>query len=46
LLISRKIENGPELIERFNRGMRRLKESGLHEQYISESLRGEYLPGK
>ncbi len=44
LLVSRKISNGRMLIVHFNRGLEKLKECGLYDQYLEESLRGEYIP--
>lgn len=44
LIISKKVKNGKELIERFNRGLKQLRKTGLYDQYEKESLRGEYVP--
>lgn len=44
LLISKKNPNAQDLIDRFNRGLRTLRESGKYDQYLNESLTGEYLP--
>lgn len=44
LLISRKNPRARELVARFNRGLAKLKESGLYEQYMAESNAGAYLP--
>lgn len=44
LLISKKAANGQELIDKFNQGLKKLRESGKYEQYITQSLMGEYLP--
>ncbi|MGL1863224.1 MAG: transporter substrate-binding domain-containing protein [Pseudodesulfovibrio sp.] len=44
LLISKDHTNGAQLIERFNQGLKIVRESGKYEQYEFESLRGDYLP--
>ncbi|WP_415906616.1 substrate-binding periplasmic protein [Neptuniibacter sp. QD72_48] len=44
LMLSRKVEKNKELIVLFNRGLKKLKESGKLEQYFKESQQGEYLP--
>lgn len=44
LLISKSTPNGQELITRFNKGLKELRESGRYEQFELESLKGEYLP--
>lgn len=44
LLISKRTDNAKELITRFNRGLKLLRESGQYEQYEVESLKGKYLP--
>ena len=46
LLFSRKHPESPLLLEKFNRGLRKLKESGLYDLYLEESRRGEYLLDK
>jgi len=43
LLISKAIENGPELIELFNRGLKKLQESGRYEQFLTELDSGGYI---
>jgi polar amino acid transport system substrate-binding protein len=43
LLLSRKHRNSPELLKKFNRGLKRLKESGLYDLYLDQSRRGDYL---
>lgn len=40
LLLSRKKKDSPMLLQKFNSGLLRLKESGLFEQYLLESRRG------
>lgn len=42
LLLSKKAERNKQMIELFNEGLKRLKESGKFDQYIAESRRGEY----
>lgn len=44
LLISKKVKNGEALIQRFNSGLKTLKQDGRYDQYLSESLRGDYQP--
>lgn len=44
LLIPRTHHRGRELINKFNQGLARLRESGLYERYIEQSAKGEYLP--
>lgn len=42
LLLSKHVEGNEELMQVFNRGMKRLKDSGLIDQYWSESRAGDY----
>jgi polar amino acid transport system substrate-binding protein len=42
LLMSKKNERSKDLIEAFNRGLKKLKESGQYDQYFEESRRGDY----
>lgn len=44
LIVARDYPGGQELIERFNRGLARLRESGEYDRFMNESLRGEYSP--
>jgi len=44
MIISKKIHNGREILSKFNEGLKELKDSGLYDQYLTESLRGDYLP--
>lgn len=44
LILSKKVDRSKRLMDAFNRGLQRLKESGKYDQYIAESKRGEYLP--
>lgn len=44
VVISKKHPRGKELIDRLNRGLKKLKESGLYNKYLLESIRGDYLP--
>lgn len=44
LLISKKTPNALQLIEKFNKGLAKLREKGLYAQYMDESFRGDYLP--
>ncbi|CAH0540283.1 substrate-binding periplasmic protein [Vibrio marisflavi] len=43
LLISKKTPNGIELIEAFNRGLNKINQSGLFEQFQEANRRGEYF---
>ena len=43
LLLSKKHKRNRRLIEVFNKGLQRLKDSGRYKQYYEESLRGEYI---
>lgn len=43
LLLSKKHERNKRLIEIFNRGLQKLKESGRYKQYFEEFRRGEYI---
>lgn len=42
LILSKQIKESPELLRMFNRGLKRLKESGKYEQYIADSRKGSY----
>ena len=42
LIISKSIKKGKRLINIFNRGLKKLKESGKYDQLVAASLRGEY----
>ncbi len=42
LVISKKIENGEALLSTFNKGLKKLTESGKVEQYLMESRSGLY----
>jgi polar amino acid transport system substrate-binding protein len=42
LILSKKNKNNAHLLYLFNKGLKRLKENGKHNQYISESRRGKY----
>ncbi len=44
LLISKKTTNGKELIETFNRGLKKMHDSGQYDQFMTNSLKGVYLP--
>ncbi len=44
VLFAKNDPEAPKLIEAFNRGLKRLRESGRYAQYLEESLRGEYAP--
>jgi len=46
LIVSKKIPNGREIIARFNKGLKELRDSGRYDQYQFESLRGDYIPKK
>ncbi|QJB55567.1 ABC transporter substrate-binding protein [Pseudodesulfovibrio sp. zrk46] len=39
LLISKKTPNGKEIVARFNKGLKKLKESGRYDQYLAEPPR-------
>lgn len=43
LLLSKKVERNQRMIEIFNRGLKKLKDSGKYDQYYEDSRRGEYL---
>jgi len=42
VLLSKKIERNKRLITLFNKGLKKLKDSGKHKQFFDESRRGEY----
>ncbi len=42
LILSNKIDRNKALVQLFNRGLKRLKESGKFDEYFAESRRGEY----
>jgi len=44
VLFAKNDPEAPKLIKAFNRGLKRLRESGRYAQYLEESLRGEYAP--
>ncbi|QJB55565.1 transporter substrate-binding domain-containing protein [Pseudodesulfovibrio sp. zrk46] len=44
LLFSKKNKGAHEMMERFNKGLRKLRESGRYDTFETESLRGDYLP--
>lgn len=46
LSLSRKLRDAPALIERFNRGLAKLKASGKYNRYLAESRKGTYLPAE
>lgn len=43
LLVSKKTPNARAIVERFNKGLARLRESGKYDQYMEESVRGLYM---
>ncbi len=43
VLFSKNIERNNRMLKLFNKGLKRLKESGKVEQFINESQRGEYI---
>lgn len=43
LMLSKKVAKNELMIERFNRGLKKLKESGLYDQFFRESQRGDYI---
>jgi polar amino acid transport system substrate-binding protein len=43
VIFSKKLEKSTRLAEVFNRGLKRLKDSGRYDQYITESRQGLYL---
>lgn len=45
LVISKKLENGEQLVATFNKGLKQLTESGKVEQYLIESRKGLYRQG-
>ncbi|MCP4348375.1 MAG: amino acid ABC transporter substrate-binding protein [Desulfobacterales bacterium] len=46
LLLSKKIARNARLLDVFNKGLKRLKESGKLKQFVEESRRGEYIINK
>jgi len=42
-MFSKKIERNKHMLKLFNKGLKRLKESGKYNQFLEESRRGEYL---
>ena len=42
LMLSKKVKRSQRMLKLFNRGLKRLRESGKYEQYFAESQRGEY----
>lgn len=43
LIFSKKPEKSKKLVERFNTGLKKLKESGRYEKYLKESREGAYI---
>ncbi|MES9956434.1 MAG: transporter substrate-binding domain-containing protein [Sedimenticola sp.] len=43
VIFSKKVKRNKALIPLFNKGLKRLKESGKYDQYLSASNRGEYI---
>lgn len=43
LMFSKKVEKNKEIVEVFNRGLKRLKDSGRYAQFFEESRQGKYL---
>ncbi len=43
LLLSKKVERNKQMLILFNKGLKRLKESGRYDQYFEDSRRGKYL---
>lgn len=46
LMLSKKMPKNKVLIEQFNKGLKKLRESGKVQQYFWESQHGEYLTGQ
>jgi len=44
LVISKKTPNGKELIKRFNKGLAKIKADGRYDQFMIESVSGDYMP--
>lgn len=44
LMIAKSIPGGREIMDRFNEGVRQLREEGLIDFYREESIQGKYLP--
>lgn len=44
LSLSKKLRDAPAMIERFNRGLAKLKANGKYARYLVESRKGAYLP--
>ncbi len=43
LILSRKIKKNRHYMDLFNRGLKKLKESGKYDQFVDASIKGEYL---
>ena len=46
LLLSKKVPGNEQMRDRFNDGLRKLKESGRYDQIIANALAGEYAKPK
>ena len=46
LMLSKKVPGNEEMRDRFNEGLRQLKESGRYDQIIADALAGEYAKPK
>jgi len=44
LMLSKGLKSNENYLKLFNKGLKKLKESGKYDQYFAESARGEYLP--
>ena len=43
LIISKSHEQNEKLLDLFNKGLKKLKETGKYDQYIEEAQRGDYI---
>lgn len=46
LSLSKKLRDAPMMVEKFNRGLAKLKASGMYSRYLAESRKGTYLPAE
>ncbi len=46
LLLSKKVPGNEQMLDRFNEGLRQLKESGKYDQIIADALAGKYAKPK
>ncbi len=46
LLLSKKVPGNEQMLDRFNEGLKQLKESGKYDQIIADALAGKYAKPK